>query len=42
MDLMKVEIDALNRAKQEFELRIEEFKDYSSKLKEKIEGGDNS
>jgi hypothetical protein len=35
MNLMKVEIDALNRAKQELELRVEEFKTYNGKLKEK-------
>ena len=35
MDLIKVEIDALKRAKQELELRVEELKAYSSKLKEK-------
>lgn len=41
MDLIKVEIDALNRAKQEFELRLEEFKAYNSELKEKQKEGDN-
>ena len=39
MNLMKVEIDALNRAKQEFELRLEEFKAYNSELKEKQKEG---
>ena len=33
-DLMKVEIEALNRIKQEFELKVEEFKTYYGKLKE--------
>lgn len=34
MDLMKVEIEALNRTKQEFELKMEEFKTCYDKLKE--------
>lgn len=41
-DLMKVEIEALNRTKQELDLKVEEFKTYYDKLTEQQnKEGDN-